>query len=168
MTAWVAATNGELYRTTDGGQSWQRPYLFSSADFTALYFSDQKLGWVAGSPKSGIYRTTDGGETWVIQTPEKASNIDVNSFDFVNKQEGWAVGRVWPPEVTPTPRSLVLHTVDGGQHWEEFHVGEAELFFTQVRFPNASNGWIVGRDSLYRTENGGKNWRKVFTVDRNN
>ena len=108
----------------------------------------------------------DGGDTWVLQTSQTPGNIAVESLDFVSKQEGWAVGRLWPRDVTRSnTRSLALHTVDGGQRWEESSIGEAELFFTQVRFPTATNGWIVGRDSLYRTENGGKDWRKAFSLE---
>jgi photosystem II stability/assembly factor-like uncharacterized protein len=53
---------GELYRTTDGGQTWQR---FSLPIAGPVRFADAQHGWVSGGAGGGeLYTTADGGRTW--------------------------------------------------------------------------------------------------------
>jgi photosystem II stability/assembly factor-like uncharacterized protein len=62
---------GPLYRTDDGGHSWQR--IGSTPDHgCALEFVDAVHGWctvlvgAAGSMPVSIYRTTNGGSSWQL------------------------------------------------------------------------------------------------------
>lgn len=162
----IAASNGEFYRTRDAGQTWQRKRISGGTDLTAVYFVDEKTGWLAGSPGGGIYHTSDGGDTWQLQLAEtRTNNVAVDSVHFINKQEGWAVGRLWPVDISHDEmRGLVLQTWDGGQTWKEVEVGENELFYVQVHFTDSGHGWVTSRDNVYRTEDGGKSWSKVLSL----
>ena len=65
----VGLTTGEIWRTYDGGATWQktntRPNLIAPIrDFT---FKDSLTGWLCQSQTAGypaVYMTTDGGITW--------------------------------------------------------------------------------------------------------
>jgi len=78
----IFGTNPErgVYRTKDGGQTWQR-VLYKSERASAVDLSIdptnpnvlyasldqlQRLPWddVSGGPDSGLYKSTDGGDTW--------------------------------------------------------------------------------------------------------
>jgi len=81
---WGANPERGVYRTTDGGESWEL-VLFVDEDtgaidlamdpndpetlFAAMY-QRRRTGWGfnGGGPGSGIYRTTDGGASWVELT----------------------------------------------------------------------------------------------------
>jgi hypothetical protein len=43
-------------------------------------------------------------------------------------------------------------------------LGPNEPFLTDVRFSDKEHGWMVGRDSLYRTEDSGKTWGRVLSL----
>lgn len=54
---------GKLYRTTDGGESWER--LPSPPAAGRFRFVDSRLGFMVGAPVSErLYRTRDGGRSW--------------------------------------------------------------------------------------------------------
>jgi photosystem II stability/assembly factor-like uncharacterized protein len=57
-----------------------------------------------------------------------------------------------------------LHSVDGGNSWEPVQLGPEEPFLSDVRFIDKERGWLVGRDSLHRTEDSGKTWRRVLSL----
>lgn len=164
--AWVAATNGKVYYTQDGRRSWQVLSLAQTTDFWGIFFIDESTGWLSGEPDGGIYKTEDGGKTWNVvlkQTP--GNNIGARSIYFLNKNEGWAVGRIYPADVTREPtRGVVLKTTDGGGHWQEIPVSKDELFYTQVQFVNAQDGWLIGQNSVYRTNDAGKTWATVLKL----
>lgn len=52
---------GEMFKTTDGGKTWQMSDMPSGEDFT---FLDENNGWTVNTPEQKIYNTVDGGLTW--------------------------------------------------------------------------------------------------------
>ena len=81
---WGANPERGVYRTTDGGDSWEQVLFVDDntgaidlamdpADprtlFVAMYQRQRRAwGFNGGGPGSGIYRTTDGGDTWTELT----------------------------------------------------------------------------------------------------
>src|SRR5215467_9541689 len=61
--AWASTKEG-LYNTTDGGLNWAKIQTrLPEIQFNAIFFTDDKTGFVVG--RSGrMARTTDGGHTW--------------------------------------------------------------------------------------------------------
>src|SRR5690606_38203897 len=57
--------NGEVYRSTDGGQSWSLVQQLESAE-SVLSFADLGGGVVLAGTRSSaqVYRSTDGGQSW--------------------------------------------------------------------------------------------------------
>lgn len=74
-TGYAMKTMGNvLYKTTDGGSSWESyalPFSWSSD----IYFLNEHYGWITENwavsstmhDSTAIYMTQDGGETWVQQ-----------------------------------------------------------------------------------------------------
>lgn len=162
---WLCGTEGSVFHTRDGGNTWDAQQLIADgSDMSAISFIDERTGWCSSRPKSVIYRTDDGGKTWEPHTMP-TTGVDIQSICFVTKNEGWAVGtdrevlhprdRIW---------GVVLHTADGGQTWRFVETGTNELFYHRVYFSDAQHGWLLARDSTYRTEDGGTTWTKVLTL----
>lgn len=82
----------------------------------------------------------------------------LRGISAVSSQVGWASGR----------EGTVLLTTDGGQHWRNVAVAEANtLDFRDVEGFDAKTAVVLsigpGQDSrVYRTEDGGRSWTKVL------
>jgi hypothetical protein len=109
-----------VFRTTDGGQSWQSSPLGPSdainaaSAFAPAYidFLNASTGWVVAKTGSNtsfsigdLYRTDDGGATWT-----KLSIPTGDPVYFTNENDGWAAGG-------PIPHLFVTH--DGGRTWQD-------------------------------------------------
>jgi photosystem II stability/assembly factor-like uncharacterized protein len=114
-----------LYRTLDGGRSWQR--LGRVPRYCQLDFVDQRHGWcigigpAAGSAGVALYRTTDGGLSWTLVShtavPPAASTPGALPFGcdktitFTSPIVGWASG------FCNGGSPYLYRSTDGGAHW---------------------------------------------------
>ena len=58
----ISGSVNKIYKSTDGGYSWQKlPFEFPIG-VRSLAFQDENTGWQSSSKV--IYKTTDGGNTW--------------------------------------------------------------------------------------------------------
>lgn len=120
---WVAAYNCArarvyLYRTSDGGRSWQplgAPASHSCGGGpTYLSFPDELHGWMEpvspNGPAGELLGTSDGGRTWkqLTTTPPCLAPIR-----FVSRSTGW-MGRC----VFGRPAGAAYATHDGGRRWK--------------------------------------------------
>ena len=64
----ASAGGAHVYRTLDGGLTWEEKNPFSAAAFAnVVHFFNNLEGMLMGDPVGGyyeIYTTTDGGDTW--------------------------------------------------------------------------------------------------------
>lgn len=124
---------GGLYRSVDGGQSWEYRGLAETVSIgrVLVHPDDPDRAWVAGvgsyfapNPERGLYRTTDGGQSWertlfvndstgVLDLAMRADNPDVlfaSTWQRVRRVTGsYLYGR----------GSGVYRSTDGGGTWEE-------------------------------------------------
>ncbi len=89
QTGWICGEQGKIYRTTDGGESWQDisinlPESEGNLLLYALYFDDEQNGLAGGMSinfetrerKLRLYKTQNGGNNWVeTETPTMLMNI---------------------------------------------------------------------------------------------
>lgn len=104
---WVKTDFGGLYKTIDGGVSW----VEQAQSVTSFYFTSEQIGWYAQS--NNIYNTTDGGKSWTMQNSNTVNQL--SDFDFIDSNNGWAVGDNGTVLYTPnggTPVKLVSFTAD--------------------------------------------------------
>lgn len=137
-------------------------------DLNAVFFADNKRGWIAGDDGFVSY-TEDGGHSWSQQ--QTSIKDAVNDIYFRGKDEGYLLAG-----------ERILTTRDGGASWTEamrflsrdFGGGVPELY--SIRFTGKKRGWVVGsvsrRDQvidslLARTEDGGATWRRERAPTRN-
>lgn len=123
VTAWVTGGSvtggpGSVYRTTDGGQTWEdvRPPGSDGLMFRDVEARDARTAVVLAigpGEASRIYRTTDGGQTWT----ETFRNTDEAAFyNCVAFAPGGRHGLAVSDPVDGKFR--IIRTSDGGQSWE--------------------------------------------------
>ncbi len=91
----------ELYRTTDGGLTWQVTYYPKQLAINKFYFYDTNNGYAACN-NGYLLHTTNGGLNWYKQLIY--SGGDVLDMSFINPNTGFAI--VYP--------NCLLKTTDGG------------------------------------------------------
>lgn len=164
--AWVAGSNGQVGRTTDGGINWQLAQVanFEKLDFRSLYAFDEQKAIIAnaGSPAS-ILITTDGGKNWKPVYSNAHADAFIDGIDFWNDREGIIYG-------DPIDgRMLLLRTTDGGKSWKpvrqspQLEKGEASFAasgtgircFTKTEVVIATGGAV---SRLWHSTDKGETW----------
>lgn len=142
----AGAATWPLYRTADGGQSWQ---LLANAP--ALVGADRPLfGTVLGSQLwvtttlGYLLRTTDAGLTWTsTQLPER-----LDKLAFRDAQHGLALGAA-------TTRPL-YRTTDGGATWTLLAPTGPRRLNDLAAFPGSTNTYLsVGSTILFPARSNG-------------
>jgi photosystem II stability/assembly factor-like uncharacterized protein len=122
-----------VYRTTDGGQTWQHLGLTDTRQVTkvVIHPTDPDRAWVAAighafgpNAERGVFRTTDGGKSWkkVLFVDDSTGATDL-SLDPTNPRILYAA--MWKFQRTPWGmesgggRSGLWKSTDGGDSWKE-------------------------------------------------
>jgi photosystem II stability/assembly factor-like uncharacterized protein len=181
--------SGTLYRTTDGGLTWENFIVpFSGGD---LSFADAQNGWMladlgagAGSNAVAVFQTTDGGSSW-----EKTYTNDPNEEDAsdslplgglksdlvpMDMHQAWVTGVVYAPG-----EIYLYRTTDQGRSWKQVPMplpADAQNFELgidrdQMKFVSPKDGYLALRMSgdatqtaVYVTHDAGNTWRLTPTV----
>ena len=118
-TGVIVGAGGTILRSTDGA-TWQKLTSPVTNDLHAVFFLDSLTGWFCGYGGK-IFRTEDAGATWINSSP--AGDFQLGDVDFVNANEGWAVGN-----------ATMIHTTDGGATWvsdvDAIHAGDVNVVAT--------------------------------------
>jgi photosystem II stability/assembly factor-like uncharacterized protein len=188
------APTGSLWRTTDGGTTWQRQRLPSIGDFSAL---DATRVWATGSAISAsglLWKTTNGGSSWARLVGSRGIAPDSVSFSgssvVLSTSGGYLgshdSGRSWqwldlrfPRGSTPDLASIApdlswVPSHDGKSVWLSTNLGRS---WRRVRLPVGSPSSVAFADRLhgvvaangtvgYTTSDGGRTWtRRKFPFD---
>lgn len=100
--------SGGLYRTQDGGHSWERIGRKGRQTFGG-YFHPTNEGWIymtltEGAPGAGLWLSRDGGQTWEPFDGLPFSNVQRVAFDPSDDAVMYVTtfgGSVWRGPVTP-------------------------------------------------------------------
>ena len=134
---WQPTPDRGVYRSDDGGKSWQRVLFvddntgavdlkLDASNPRVMYASMwdyQRTPWEirSGGPGSGIWKSTDGGDTWEQLTeglPEEMGKIGV-------APSAAKPGRVWAI-VEAKEKGGLYRSDDGGESWEHVN-GERRI-----------------------------------------
>jgi photosystem II stability/assembly factor-like uncharacterized protein len=154
-TGWIAGSEGHLYRTTDGGSSWNKSVGHKAInlvfkDFHEVFFVGNKIGWAFGQ-NAAVIKTTDGGISWKKQNSNIRKDITIFNSFMLNKQVGYFVGQ----------HGIIQKTTNGGENWLKLDNPNVSSL-RGVFMLDEMTGWICGDDGvLLKTTNGGKLWDSV-------
>jgi photosystem II stability/assembly factor-like uncharacterized protein len=163
---WMVGELGRIFRTEDGGKTWQRQDADTKRPFLTITCLDAKTAWIAG--KEGIvYATRDGGTTW---TPVKTgNNRHLFTLQFVNGQRGHGAGDF----------GTMVHTEDGGATWTASRVSEdvklpesaidtgvepGDVNLYAISYGDDDHAWLVGEFGVVlASTDGGQTWHQQTT-----
>jgi photosystem II stability/assembly factor-like uncharacterized protein len=199
--AWVAAsdtaadgsTTVVVFRTSDGGRTWQDTTIQQISPIFQITFVDAQHGWMFSKQRDlapaetvAILRTTDGGKTWAMVSAAYAASTEgpprgqlpfggsKTGLGFLDASTGWATGS------SPVNGYLLLYTThDGGSKWypQTLQLSPEEasshLSISPPLFFNSTDGLLpvtfdTGNGSsidFYATHDGGRTWNGTTPVD---
>lgn len=175
-----------VWRSTDGGQSWEHLGLAQTAIVTRIVVHPQQPQTIfvatmglpfARSAHRGMYRSTDGGQSWqqVLFVSDQAGITDLEMDPFnpdILFASGWDRLRNNEESIIRGPGAQVWRSTDGGDTWQQLEGGlptTAELGRTALAISRTTPGKLyvryVGADSqihgIYLTTNYGASWQSV-------
>ena len=141
-SVWGPGGERGLYRTTDGGRTWQRVLNVddeTGATDVAMDWNDPNVlyaatyqrrrsayGFDGGGPGSALWKSTDGGSTW-----SKLTGNGLPSGEY---------GRIGIGVYRKNPKVVVV-SIEQGQRY------------------NASTAYIIRKAGLYRSDDAGASWK---------
>ena len=170
-----------VYKSTDGGKTWQHMGLKDSERISAIAIHPQNpdivyvgaLGHAFGpNEERGVFMTTDGGKTWTktlyIDNQHGVADLDI---DLTNPNILYA--GMWSFERKPwthrsgSEKGGVYKSIDGGRTWKKLENGLPKLMGRiGVRVapsnPNVVYAIVESKDgTLYRSDDRGETFRNV-------
>jgi photosystem II stability/assembly factor-like uncharacterized protein len=163
---WVVNGSGEIWRTTDGGDSWELQ-LDHFSYFRSVGFADPLKGWVGSLFGGALLRvTTDGGGVWTpVQNIPSPQPPGICGIWVVDSSAAYACGRYDGP-------GIVIRTTDSGESWTSTDLAPQATTLIDVYFFDESTGFVVGglgptfnerRAVVLATTNGGASWETRYT-----
>jgi photosystem II stability/assembly factor-like uncharacterized protein len=179
-----------VYRTTDGGQTWDH-VLFVDENtgtidlamdpndpmtiFAAMYQRQRTLGgFNGGGPGSGIYRTLDGGDSWEELTDGLPAGDkgrigldiyrgDSNTVFAIVEADMRRPGQGFGGGGNADAQNGVYRSTDRGETWEHMSTtNNRPMYYSQIRIdPNDPERIYLGGANGYRSSDAGR----TFTDD---
>jgi BNR/Asp-box repeat protein len=182
---WVVIDSDRLFRSTDGGETWDRRPTPASYPNGPISFVDDSEGWLVrtGSPAMGcmaqffdLWHTADGATTWevLVRVGLNLAPADVSfgqckgPLAFADRGKGVLMSSA--RDTAPT----VYRTRDGGRSWMSGSLGDPPGFTThpdqtprpqQMRWFGSTllleaQTWVEGKSIRYvfRSTDAGARW----------
>lgn len=150
-TGYLAADSGRIFKTTNGGMSWDIRIVNPLRYLTSIFFTDLNTGYVCGD--SGyVLKTTNAGLNW-NQLSLNSQTYLLNIF-FSNANTGYISDY----------SGTVFRTTNGGVNW---------ILITGTSYPIhsvhfiGSTGYLSGgtydvQGNIHKTTNSGLNWSSQY------
>jgi photosystem II stability/assembly factor-like uncharacterized protein len=159
VAAWNAQlpnSDGDLFRSKDGGKSWEIVADLHGKSLRALSIAAANPKIMVAGALDGIYRSRDGGGAWERISPENQAelkNVESIAIDPANADVIYA--GTW---------HLPWKTEDGGKTWHNIKKGvidDSDVFSIVIDSSQPSNLFISACSGIYRSESAGELFRKL-------
>ena len=170
-----------VYKSTDGGQTWQHMGLKESERISAIVIHPQNhdivyigaMGHVFGpNEERGVFMTTDGGKTWTktlyIDNQHGVSDIQMDPTNPNILYAGmWRFERKPWTHQSGSEKGGLYKSIDGGRTWNKLTkglpklVGRIGIGIARTN-PNVVYAILESKEgTLYRSDDRGENFKQV-------
>lgn len=152
-TGFVGGGNN-LYRTNDGGLSWNQVTLPSGVStIEDIEFTSMSNGYLVNSGTGGLLTTNDGGSTWTaVSLPTSETAIRVEFFDGNNGLIGCENG-------------VILYTHDGGATWSAGSNPDPDLSdISSITMTSPTTCYIGAQQRILHSLDGGQVWTESVNI----
>lgn len=196
LHGWVARATDGIYRTTNGGLTFQKVYSATNAfpgtnlvaHFRSINFASTSRGWAGNlgpgsydnsvSDTNMLYETFDGGDSWTPVADINNSGMEgFCAIHAMDPQHIYGAGRV-------RGKAYFAKSENGGASWSATNLTAGGVMggLMDVYFKDTTNGFVVGMDTnaytttcaapqyhgaIARTTNGGLSWHVVANTTVN-
>lgn len=156
LIGYAAGKDGAVYKSTDGGSTWNAVDTGSGAYLFGTHFLDADHGFVSGGGAT-VLRSTNGGMYWTPLTlpfTECIYQVQQITASLVYAA-GWG--------------GYFFRSTDGGDTWAMNSIDPNwQGWVFGMHFRDELNGVVAEADGrIYRTDDGGLNWTQSTTSTSN-
>jgi photosystem II stability/assembly factor-like uncharacterized protein len=147
---------GDIFRTRDGGKSWQTLPGMHGRSVRAMAMSVSNPELLVAGALDGVFRSSDDGATWQRVSP--ANHAEIKNIESV------AVDPRNPNVIYAGTWHLAWKTVDGGVTWNPIRKGmidDSDVFSIIVDRDNSSVVYASACSGIYKSESSGELFRKI-------
>jgi photosystem II stability/assembly factor-like uncharacterized protein len=163
---WATGSNGVIYRSKEGGDSWQQLSKIASGeklDIRGVRAFDAKTAYVMSSGSgnaSRIYKTTDGGTVWELHFVDERPAVFLDDIVCFTETQCFALG-------DPVDGKFFMIATDDGKHWREIpRDNMPPILQGEGAFAASGTSLIAyGRSDLYFVTGGAASARVFHSLD---
>lgn len=149
-------SGGDLFRSHDGGKSWQALSAMHGKSIRALAISPSDHRIVVVGALDGVFRSRDGGDNWErVSPPNHAEIKNIESIAIDPRDPNVIYAGTW---------HLAWKTNDGGANWHPIKNGvidDSDVFSIIVDHKNSSTVYLSACSGIYKSEAAGELFKKV-------
>jgi|WetSurSiteA1Bulk_404760.scaffolds.fasta_scaffold05839_2 photosystem II stability/assembly factor-like uncharacterized protein len=143
---WVCNSEGNIFKTTDGGINWVLKHTEAGKEITSIAFENENIGIASGYFRT-VLVTKDGGESW--------KNVLAEGYDHLLKTYIYSANQMF----VIGGNGLVYRSADNGKNWDSLNVGMPNAFYG-ISFISPTTGFAFGCCGAYfKTTDGGNTWQ---------
>ena len=145
----ACAEEGGVYKSEDGGNSWQRVFKDSKCVFNLAI--NKKAEIFAGCSDGNLYKSRDCGETWNKLTNNTYGSIIGICFDSQNENTIYISHITWSGDAGLG----VMKSEDGGLSWQSLNQGLMHKYIAALAYSALTNDLFAGSrgGSVFKLEN---------------
>ena len=169
LVSWLLLlTCGLFFPTSAQSGTWAKQRVGTMAWLHSVFFLDQSRGWAVGS-EGVLLATVDGGKSW--QAKETPTQDVLHDIYFTDSDNGWLVceRNVYELKTKDEPRTFLMQTRDGGEHWKRVNIRGVNVDARLVRavFSQGGRGWAFGEEgAIFATRDSGASWIRLQSPTR--
>ncbi|RMA64542.1 YCF48-related protein [Ulvibacter antarcticus] len=155
---WAAnGPSANVYKTTDGGLSWEFQFHVNGSYFRNIEFIDENIGFL-GTLDGLFYKSTDGGDSWE-PVPLPGNPDAICGMDAIGTSVIYGCGSWFSP-------AYVIKSTDAGSNWDFTDMSSFASALVEVLFIDENHGYASGSHAsggvILETTDGGDSWTEIY------